>query len=379
MADPTATSIVIPAFNEGAAIARGRAARCARPRAWHEILVVDDGSTDDTGAHAAAAGAARRAASVQQGQRRLGQDRASARATGEYVLILDGDGQHKPEDALPPASRPRRVRSGGRRARRARRRRSGRRRIGNARAQLAGRLPHRARHPGSDLGLPRRAPRVPARVPPPAAERVLDADDDDPGFIRAGYNVRFEPVEAPPAHRHSKIRLARDGVKFFLIMLRDRSRSSARCGSSCRSASASFTRRRRSTAVWNDRPRTRHIPNGAVLLLMFAVIVFLVGLVSEQISALRVRSEAVAAVTSTRRAAVLAGVARRARAAARVRPRLLDRQAADPRRARVPRARPPTSAHGRGFTLQANCRRGRDGRRRSSSAARRAIRCSSRR
>jgi MFS superfamily sulfate permease-like transporter len=31
----------------------------------------------------------------------------------------------------------------------------------------------------------------------------------------------------------------------------------------------------------------RRIPNGAVLLIMFAVIVFLVGLVSEQISALR--------------------------------------------------------------------------------------------
>ena len=38
--------------------------------------------------------------------------------------------------------------------------------------------------------------------------------------------------------------------------------------------------------MWNV-VHDRHIPNGAVLAIMFAVIVFLVGLVSEQISALR--------------------------------------------------------------------------------------------
>ena len=39
---------------------------------------------------------------------------------------------------------------------------------------------------------------------------------------------------------------------------------------------------------------TSRIPNGAVLLLMFAVMVLLVGLVSEQISSLAVRGPAVA-------------------------------------------------------------------------------------
>ena len=38
--------------------------------------------------------------------------------------------------------------------------------------------------------------------------------------------------------------------------------------------------------VWNVVMHSR-IPNGAVLLILFAVVVFLVGLVSEQISALR--------------------------------------------------------------------------------------------
>ena len=39
-------------------------------------------------------------------------------------------------------------------------------------------------------------------------------------FIKAGYNVAFEPVEAELRAGHSKIRLARDGAKFFLIVLK---------------------------------------------------------------------------------------------------------------------------------------------------------------
>ena len=49
---------------------------------------------------------------------------------------------------------------------------------------------------------------------------------------------------------------------------------------------ASFAARRR-LRRWQLLRVDYKIPNGAVLLIMFAVIVFLVGLVSEQISALR--------------------------------------------------------------------------------------------
>ena len=66
--------------------------------AWREIIVVDDGSRDDTASQAQKAGASvvrhpynkGNGAAVKSGIRR---------ATGQYVLIVDGDGQHRPEDA----------------------------------------------------------------------------------------------------------------------------------------------------------------------------------------------------------------------------------------------------------------------------------------
>src|SRR5882757_7204724 len=91
------TSVVIPAFNEAASI--GVVVRdLAAAAPWLEILVVDDGSTDETGAQAAAAGARvirhpynkGNGAAVKSGIRQ---------ATGRLVLIMDGDGQHRPADA----------------------------------------------------------------------------------------------------------------------------------------------------------------------------------------------------------------------------------------------------------------------------------------
>ena len=48
MASPESVTIVVPAFNEGHSIGQVVAAlREAAP--WHEVLVIDDGSTDGTG------------------------------------------------------------------------------------------------------------------------------------------------------------------------------------------------------------------------------------------------------------------------------------------------------------------------------------------
>ena len=89
---------MIPAFEEAAAV--GTVIENLRGAAnWCELLVVDDGSNDGTAAAATAAGARvirhpynkGNGASVKTGIRH---------AAGEYVLVIDGDGQHSAEDAL---------------------------------------------------------------------------------------------------------------------------------------------------------------------------------------------------------------------------------------------------------------------------------------
>src|SRR5262249_41232010 len=103
MADPSQTSVIIPAFNEGPSIGTViTALREAAP--WQEIILVDDGSSDDTAERARAAGAIvvhhpynkGNGAAVKSGIRQ---------ATGEFVLVMDADGQHQPADAQRIVSR----------------------------------------------------------------------------------------------------------------------------------------------------------------------------------------------------------------------------------------------------------------------------------
>jgi glycosyltransferase involved in cell wall biosynthesis len=94
---PQQCAVVIPCRNEGAAIAGLiHEIRATFPA----VLVIDDGSTDDTVAQARAAGAEVVSLSSPQGKGaalRAGWDRARARGF-DWVLCLDGDGQHAPAD-----------------------------------------------------------------------------------------------------------------------------------------------------------------------------------------------------------------------------------------------------------------------------------------
>lgn len=281
MADPAATSVIIPAFNEASAIGPVVATlRAAAP--WGEILVVDDGSTDDTGAAAAAHGARvvrhpynkGNGASVKTGIRQ---------ATGEWILIIDADGQHPPEDALRLVARlgdydlvvgARAMATQATPARR----------IGNS---LLNRLAsHLADRHIPDLTSGFRAARreqlleflhlLPNGFSTPTTTTLA--------FLKAGYNVAFEPIQARMRVGKSKIKFARDGAKFFLILLKVVTIFSPLrvfVPVSLLAFVLGVT-----YGVWTVIQDSR-IPNGAVLLLMFSVVVFLVGLVSEQISTLR--------------------------------------------------------------------------------------------
>jgi glycosyltransferase involved in cell wall biosynthesis len=284
MADPAAVSVVIPAYNEGAVIAQLVSALAAAGP-WHEIIVVDDGSKDDTGARACAAGAIvvrhpynkGNGAAVKSGIRR---------ATGEHVLIVDGDGQHSPEDARRLVSRLGEydlvigARSTSTQATHARR-------FGNtALNRLAGYLTGRE-IPDLTSGF-RGARRdclreflhlLPNGFSTPTTTTLA--------FIKAGYNVAFEPIEARQRVGHSKIRFARDGVRFFMIILKIVTLFSPLRVFLPISVAAFVLGA--TYAAWTIATQS-HVTNSSVLLIMLAVIVFLVGLVSEQISALRFES-----------------------------------------------------------------------------------------
>ena len=92
-----AISFILPAKNEAATIARA----VAKIRELHEgveIIVVNDGSTDETPALAKEAGARIITHPVSLGNGAA--VKAGARAAeGDILVFLDGDGQHDPEDA----------------------------------------------------------------------------------------------------------------------------------------------------------------------------------------------------------------------------------------------------------------------------------------
>jgi len=275
------TSIVIPAFNEAASIAPVvTALRAAAP--WREILVVDDGSSDDTAARATDAGARVVRHPYNKGNGAAVKSGIRA-ATGEFVLIMDADGQHRPSDALRLVSRLDAyelvvgARSGHTQA-------SAARRLGN---ELLNRLASfLTERPIPDLTSGFRAARRDCLV---EFLHLLPNGFSTPttttlAFIKAGYSVTFEPIDAARREGVSKIHLGTDGFRFFLILLKvitifSPLRVFVPISAASFLLGAAY-------AVWTIATQS-HITNSSVLLIMFSVVVFLVGLISEQVSALR--------------------------------------------------------------------------------------------
>ena len=208
---------------------------------------------------------------------------AFARRPARFVLIIDADGQHQPSDAVALVSHLDAydlvvgARSGTTQA-------SAARRLGNA--ALNGIASYLTERPIPDLTSGFRAARreclleflhlLPNGFSTPTTTTLA--------FMKAGYSVRFEPIEAAQRRGASKIRLGPDGVRFFLILLKVITIFSPLRIFLPVSAAAFLLGA--AYAVWTIVTQS-HVTNSSVLLILLSVVILLVGLVSEQISSLR--------------------------------------------------------------------------------------------
>ena len=281
MAQPSSVTVILPAFNEADSIGQV-VTELRTAAAWHEVLVVDDGSTDGTGRAAADAGA--RVIRHPYNKGNGASVKSAIRAAGsEWIAIVDADGQHRPEDAVHLVSRLGEYDLVVGARHRMTQATTGRW-LGNAVLNwLASYLTEREI---PDLTSGFRAARrecllefihlLPNGFSTPTTTTLA--------FLKAGYNVAFEPIDARARVGTSKIRFASDGAKFLLILLKvitifSPLRIFAPISALSFAVGAIY-------GAWNFVYHSR-IPNGAVVLLLFSIMIMLVGLVSEQISTLR--------------------------------------------------------------------------------------------
>jgi len=274
-------SIVIPAKNESSAIATV-VSKAREQYADAEIIVVDDGSGDDTAAVASAAGA-----KVIRHPESLGNGAAvktgARAATGDVIAFMDGDGQHDAAELAPLLQQ---LDNGYEMA------------IGARDAEShasVGRLFANGLYNGiASLMSGRKILDLTSGFRVARAERfkqflyLLPNGFSYPttitmAFLRSGYPITFEPISAAKRVGKSHIRPVRDGVRFMIIIFKVATLYSPLkiflpASGLLFAIGAGYYAH---TFLTSGR-----FTNMSMLLFSAAVIIFLIGLISEQITVL---------------------------------------------------------------------------------------------
>lgn len=282
MADRYQLSIVIPVFNEAENLAPLIRQIIALRLPAAEIVVVDDGSTDGSAEAAIAAGA-----NVARHPYNIGNGAAIKTgirtARGRLLVFMDGDGQHKPEDIpklLAEADRYHMV--VGARAKGSKLRLH--RYAANALYNLLASYVTRFKVKDLTSGF-----RVLSRVDALRFIDLLPNTFSYPttltlAFLRSGLTVKYMPIQTLYRSGQSKISLIADGVRFLLIISKI-----ATLFAPFRvflPVSIFFFLGGVSNYIYTYVTEHR-FTNMSVFLLTAAVIIFMLGLVSEQIALLR--------------------------------------------------------------------------------------------
>ena len=280
-------SVVIPARNEADGLAKLLPALAAHVPQGAEIIVVNDGSEDATAAVCASHGVRVVTHPYPKGNGAAIKTGARA-ATGDVLIFMDADGQHKPEDI------PRLLEQ-----------------FNEGYDMVVG-----ARQSGSQAGFHRAAANdVFSRfaswmVMQPIADltsgfRVVRASrfrqflyllpngfsyptTITMSFFRAGYSVAYVPIHSPRRSTGaSHIHPLRDGLRFLLIIIRIGTLFSPQ--RLFLPISASFFLMGMAYYLYTYLTSGR-FTNMSALLFISAVFTFLIGIVSEQISALHYKN-----------------------------------------------------------------------------------------
>jgi glycosyltransferase involved in cell wall biosynthesis len=286
MADCFQTSIVIPVFNEAENLGTLLKQIHALELYGVEIVVVDDGSTDGSAGIAVKGGATvvRHPYNIGNGAAIKSGIRA---ARGKFLLFMDGDGQHKPEDIPKLLERSENyhmvvgARSKGSKLR-------FHRNVANLIYNLL--ASYVTQFPVKDLtsGF-----RVLERLDALRFIDLLPNTFSYPttltmAFLRSGLTVNYVPIQTLYRTGQSKISLVTDGIRFLLIITKI-----ATLFSPFRvflPVSFFFFFLGLANYLYTYLSQGR-LTNMSVFMWTNAIIIFMLGLVSEQIAALRMERQ----------------------------------------------------------------------------------------